>query len=92
MGQVIASASMSLDGYIAKDDNTIGRALRLVAERRGRAPHGRRPHHLPPEPGQRRVLAHAGWTGWVRWCAGARCSTSPTGGAGSTPWVCRWSW
>ncbi len=25
MGQVIASASMSLDGYIAKDDNTIGR-------------------------------------------------------------------
>jgi dihydrofolate reductase len=25
MGQVIASASMSLDGYIAKDDNSIGR-------------------------------------------------------------------
>ena len=25
MGQVIASASMSLDGYIARDDNTIGR-------------------------------------------------------------------
>jgi dihydrofolate reductase len=25
MGQVIASASMSLDGYIANDDNTIGR-------------------------------------------------------------------
>jgi dihydrofolate reductase len=25
MGHVIASASMSLDGYIAKDDNTIGR-------------------------------------------------------------------
>ncbi len=25
MGQVIASASMSLDGYIAKEDNTIGR-------------------------------------------------------------------
>jgi dihydrofolate reductase len=25
MGQVIASASMSLDGYISKDDNTIGR-------------------------------------------------------------------
>jgi dihydrofolate reductase len=25
MGQVIASASMSLDGHIAKDDNTIGR-------------------------------------------------------------------
>jgi dihydrofolate reductase len=25
MGRVIASASMSLDGYIAKDDNTIGR-------------------------------------------------------------------
>ena len=24
MGQVIASASMSLDGYITKDDNTIG--------------------------------------------------------------------
>ena len=25
MGQVISSASMSMDGYIAKDDNTIGR-------------------------------------------------------------------
>ena len=25
MGRVIANASMSLDGYIAKDDNTIGR-------------------------------------------------------------------
>jgi len=25
MGQVVANASMSLDGYIAKDDNTIGR-------------------------------------------------------------------
>jgi dihydrofolate reductase len=25
MGQVVASASMSLDGYIAKEDNTIGR-------------------------------------------------------------------
>jgi hypothetical protein len=25
MGKVIASASMSLDGFIAKDDNTIGR-------------------------------------------------------------------
>jgi dihydrofolate reductase len=25
MGKVIANASMSLDGYIAKDDNTIGR-------------------------------------------------------------------
>src|SRR3954465_10428561 len=25
MGKVIAAASMSLDGYIAKDDNTIGR-------------------------------------------------------------------
>ncbi len=25
MGQVIANASMSLDGYITKDDNTIGR-------------------------------------------------------------------
>jgi hypothetical protein len=25
VGQVISSAAMSLDGYIAKDDNTIGR-------------------------------------------------------------------
>jgi hypothetical protein len=25
MGQVIANASMSLDGYIARHDNTIGR-------------------------------------------------------------------
>jgi hypothetical protein len=34
MGQLIASASMSLDGYIAKDDNT----------------DGRRQHHFPHEP------------------------------------------
>ena len=27
MGKIIASASMSLDGYIAKDDNTIGRVF-----------------------------------------------------------------
>jgi len=27
MGQVIASASMSLDGHLAKDDNTIGRLI-----------------------------------------------------------------
>jgi hypothetical protein len=31
MGKVVANAVMSLDGYIAKDDNTIGRLFdRLV--------------------------------------------------------------
>jgi hypothetical protein len=32
MGKVVAAAVMSLDGYIAKQDNTIGR---LLHERRG---------------------------------------------------------
>ncbi len=27
MGKVVASASMSLDGYLAKADNTIGRSF-----------------------------------------------------------------
>jgi len=33
MGQVIANASMSLDGYIAKDDNTIGRLFDWLQNR-----------------------------------------------------------
>ncbi len=36
MGQVIANASMSLDGYIAKHDNTIGRLFDWL-QRAGRS-------------------------------------------------------
>ena len=38
MGQVIASASMSLDGYIAKDDNTIGLLFDWLQNGRWRFP------------------------------------------------------
>jgi hypothetical protein len=38
MGKVIASASLSLDGYIAKDDNAIGRFTPEQRPQRGCRP------------------------------------------------------
>ncbi len=69
MGQVIASASMSLDGYIAKDDNTIGRLFDWLQNGPVEIPTVNDRHHPPPEPAQRRVLeAVARWAG----CSGVR--------------------
>ena len=59
MGKVVASASMSLDGYIAKDDNTIGRLFDWYRTATWSSP-PRRGHHVPPEPAERRVLAQLG--------------------------------
>ena len=39
MGQVIANASMSLDGYIAKHDNTIGRLFEWLQNGEVEVPH-----------------------------------------------------
>ena len=60
MGQVIASASMSLDGYIAKQDNTIGRLFDWLQNGDVEFPTVDDRHHLPPQRDQRRVLAAVG--------------------------------
>ena len=82
MGQVIANASMSLDGYIAKDDNTIGRLFDWLqnGEVEIRTVDDRITLHLSPSSAE---YWRSGSTGWVRWCAGARCSTSPDGWDGT---------
>jgi dihydrofolate reductase len=51
MGQVIANASMSLDGYIAKQDNTIGRLFDWLqnGEEAFPAPAGDMTFHLSPQ-------------------------------------------
>ena len=60
MGQVIASASMSLDGYIAKDDNTIGRLFDWLQNGPVEMPtvDDRITLHLSP-------ASAAYWRGWV---------------------------
>ena len=87
MGKVVASASMSLDGYIAKKDNTIAGCSTGTRTGRWRS-HRDGGHHVSPEPAERRVLG-PGSRDSARWSAGGRCSMSPTGGAGGTTWTCR---
>ena len=91
MGQVISSASMSLDGYIAKADNTIGHLFDWLQNGDVEFP--------TASPGITSHLAAASaaylnrWvTVWVHLFAAVRCSTSPGGGAAGTRWMCRWSW
>ncbi len=54
VGTVQAQAIMSLDGYVAKQDNQAGQhrrpVVRLAAERRGRDPDPRWGLHRPPHP------------------------------------------
>src|SRR4051812_49869258 len=77
MGQVIASASMSLDGYIAKDDNTIGQLFAWLQNGDVEVPtvDDRITLHMSPP-------SAAYWRSWtdglVHWSADAHCSTSPT--------------
>jgi dihydrofolate reductase len=60
VGKVIASASMSLDGYIAKDDNTIGRLFDWLqnGEVEFPSPSGDIIFHLSPQSAQY-------WESWV---------------------------
>ena len=91
MGEVIASASMSLDGYIAKQDNTIGRLFDWLQNGDVEFPTV-----------DERITCHMSapsaeyWRKWVgglgALVAGAHCLTSPTGGAERTPWAYPWSW
>ncbi len=57
MDTVIASASMSLDGYIAKQDNTIGRLFDWMPAGDVEIPTVSPGHHPAPEPDERRLLA-----------------------------------
>ena len=49
MGNVVASASTSLDGFVAYPNNDPGRALRLVRGGRRRDRQRRRPSAVPPD-------------------------------------------
>jgi len=88
MGKVTASASMSLDGYIAKEDNTIGRLFDWYQNGEVEFPTASEgiTMHLGPKSAEY-------WEAWVagsvRSCVGGLCSTSPTGGADGTRWTCR---
>jgi hypothetical protein len=61
MGTVVAQAIMSLDGYVAKPDNTIGRSFDRAAKRRDRDPDSRRRLRRPP--GRSVIDARNGGTG-----------------------------
>ena len=88
MGKVVAPASMSLDGYIAKADNTIGHLFDWFdnGDVEYRTVNPDITLHLNQE-------SFDYWQGWVSslgaLMCGGRCSTSPTGGTGSTRWTCR---
>ena len=91
MGQVIASASMSLDGYIAKDDNTIGRLFDWLQNGAVEIPTvdaGITFHLSQPSADYLRQWAD----GLGALVCGRRCLTSPEDGTAGTPWTCRWSW
>jgi dihydrofolate reductase len=62
MGKVIASASMSLDGYIAKDDNTIGRLFDWLQNGEVEIP--------TASPGITLHLGPASAEYWRRWTSG----------------------
>ena len=84
MGEVISSASMSVDGYIAKDDNTIGRLFDWLQNGPVEIPTVSDIHHSPPESGERRVHEEVARRAGRAGVPGVRCSTSPTGGAEGT--------
>ena len=62
VGKVIASASMSLDGYIAKDDNTIGRLFDWLQNGDVEIP--------TASPGITLHLGRASAEHWRRWTSG----------------------
>ena len=92
MGTVQAQAIMSLDGYVAKQDNTIGRLFDWLqnGEVAIPTPAGDFTVHLSPPSAEhwRRWVV----LGWGRWSAAARCSTWPMAGRAGTPWTSLSSW
>ena len=90
MGQVISSAAMSLDGYIAKDDNTIGRLFDWLQNGSVEVPSasGDITFHMSPASAEY-------WKQWVDGLGALVCGRTLfdfTGGWGAgTRWTCRWS-
>ena len=91
MGQVISSASMSLDGYIAKADNTIGHLFDWLQNGDVEFPTAS-PDIILHLTAPSATYLNQWVTGWVHLSAAVRCSISPGGGAAGTRWTCRWSW
>ena len=91
MGKVIAQAMMSLDGYIAKDDNTIGRLFDWLqnGEVERVSPRGDMTLHLTPQSAEH---WRRGSRASACWSAGGPSSTSPTAGTAGTTSTSRSSW
>lgn len=90
MGIVQAQAIMSLDGYIAKPDNTIGSLFDWLqnGEVAVPTPAGDFTVHLSPASAQH----WRQWTASAHWCVAARCSTWPRAGRAGAPSTSRSSW
>ncbi|MFY9888069.1 MAG: hypothetical protein WAK71_07145 [Streptosporangiaceae bacterium] len=88
MGKVVASASMSLDGYIARDDNTIGRLFDWYQSGKVEIPTATEgiTFHLSPRSADY-------WRQWVSGLGALMCGRTlfdfTSGWADGTPWMCR---
>ena len=91
MGKVVAQAMMSLDGYIAKDDNTIGRLFDWLqnGEVEHVSPRGDMALHLTP---RGPITCADGPRASECTSAAETCSTSPTAGTAGTTSTSRSSW
>ena len=91
MGTVQAQAIMSLDGYVAKQDNTIGRLFDWLqnGDVAIPTPAGDFTVHLSPPSAS---TGGGGCPRWGRWSVAAPCSTWPRAGRVATPWTSRSSW
>ncbi len=91
MGTVQAQAIMSLDGYVAKQDNTIGRLFDWLqnGEVAIPTPAGDFTVHLTP---RARSTGGGGRPPWGRWSVAGRSSRWPRAGRAGTPWTSPSSW
>ena len=91
MGKVVAQAIMSLDGYVAKQDNTIGRLFDWLqnGEVEIPTPAG---DFTSTSPRRARSTGGGGCPHWARWSVAGRCSRWPTAGRAATPWTSPSSW
>jgi hypothetical protein len=86
MGTVQAQAIMSLDGYVAKQDNTIGRLFDWLQNGEIAIPTPAKDFtvHLSPASSEH---WRRGSPRWVRWSAAASCSRWHRAGRVATPWT-----
>ena len=91
MGIVQAQANMSLDGYVAKQDNTIGRLFDWLqnGEIAIPTPAGDFTVHLTPPSAEH---WRRGRPPWGRWSVAGRSSRWPKAGRAGTPSTSPSSW